>query len=53
MKHLATKLIFIVILLIGISSFVAINKSSTQPEKEVNGNVRFDSEMDSGFIDRE
>lgn len=53
MKHILQKLLFIVILIIGISSFVVLNKTQTQQEKEDIGNVRFDAEMDSGFTDRE
>jgi len=53
MKHLFPKLIFIAFLVLGISSFVLIKNNQTTSEKEEVGNVRFNVEMDSGFVDRE
>jgi hypothetical protein len=53
MKHLFPKLLFIIFLVIGISSFVFLKKTNTLQEKEEIGNVRFNSEMENGFADRE
>lgn len=53
MKHLFPKLIFIIFLVIGISSFVFLKKTNVPQEKEDIGNVRFNSEMENGFADRE
>jgi len=53
MKHLFPKLIFIVILVLGISSFVVLKNTTTKPEKDEIGNTRFNTEMDNGFADRE
>lgn len=53
MKHLFPKLIFIVILVLGISSFVALKNTSAKPDKDEVGNTRFNSEMDNGFEERE
>ena len=53
MKHLFPKLIFIAILIFGISSFVMLKSDEIKKEKDEMGNVRFNSEMDNGFEDRE
>lgn len=53
MKHLFPKLIFILILVLGISSFVVLRNADTQQDKDEIGNVRFNAEMDNGFQDRE
>lgn len=53
MKNLIPKLFFIIILVIGISSFVFLKNTDKQPEKESPGNTRFNSEMDNGFSERE
>jgi hypothetical protein len=53
MKHLFPKLLFIIFLVIGISSFVFLKKTNVPQEKEDIGNVRFNSEMENGFADRE
>ena len=53
MKHLLPKLIFIVFLVLGISSFVFIKSNKQSSEKEDIENVRFRAEMDNGFQDRE
>ncbi len=53
MKNLLPKLFFIIILVIGISSFVVLQKAETQVEKEKTGNTRFNTEMENGFSDRE
>jgi hypothetical protein len=53
MKHLIPKLFFIAILVLGISSFVALKNSPPKTEKADMGNTRFNSEMDNGFADRE
>ncbi len=53
MKHLFPKLIFIAFLVLGISSFVFMKNTRDKSNKEEVGNVRFNSEMDNGFEDRE
>ncbi len=53
MKHLFTKLIFIVILVLGISSFVVLKNTKTDTNKDEVGNIRFNAEMDNGFEERE
>lgn len=53
MKHLFPKLFFIVILVLGISSFVLMKNTNNEQVKDEVGNTRFDSEMDNGFEDRE
>ena len=53
MKHLFPKLIFIVILVLGISSFVMLKNTEKPKDKEEIGNTRFNSEMDNGFEERE
>ena len=53
MKHLFPKLLFIIFLVLGFSSFVFLKKTKTYQEKEEVGNVRFNSEMENGFADRE
>ena len=54
MKQFLTKLFFIAFLTISISSFVLISadKPKSEVKDEIN-NVRFDTEMDNGFTDRE
>ena len=54
MKYLVPKLIFIVILVLGISSFVMLKSDNgmKQDQDEI-VNTRFDGEMDNGFEDRE
>ena len=53
MKHILTKLFFVAILLLGISSFVALKNSPPKTERADMGNTRFNSEMDNGFAERE
>ncbi len=53
MKHLITKLVFVAILVLAISSFVAVKSTKKSSNQEVVGNVRFNSEMDNGFEERE
>lgn len=53
MKHLIPKLFFIAILVSGISSFVFLKKDNTELDKKDVGNIRFNTEMDNGFEDRE
>jgi len=53
MKHLLPKLLIVVFLVLGISSFVLLKNNNTQEPKEDIGNVRFNKEMDNGFADRE
>jgi len=53
MKHLFPKLLFIIFLVSGISSFVFLKNTDSKTEKEEVGNVRFNSEMQNGFTDRE
>lgn len=53
MKQFLTKLVFVAILVIGISSFVVIKNTKKSPKQNVVGNVRFNSEMDNGFEERE
>ncbi len=53
MKHLFPKLIFIVFLVLGISSFVFLKNNKKLSEKEDVENVRFRAEMENGFQDRE
>ena len=52
MKHLVTKLFFIAILVLGISSFVLL-KTDKKVKKDEVENIRFNAEMDNGFSDRE
>ena len=53
MKQLFAKLFFIVILVLGISSFVVLKNTNSNTDKENVGNTRFNSEMDNGFEERE
>lgn len=53
MKHLFPKLIFIIILILGISSFVVLKNTKTNTDKDEVGNIRFNREMDNGFEERE
>jgi hypothetical protein len=53
MKHLLSKLLIVVFLVLGISSFVALKSNGEHKSDENSGNVRFNSEMDNGFADRE
>ncbi len=55
MKHLFPKILFIIFLLTGITSFVFLNetKKEVKAENVDTGNVRFNSEMDNGFLERE
>lgn len=53
MKHLLSKLLIVVFLVLGISSFVALKGNDDHKSGEDSGNVRFSSEMDNGFADRE
>ena len=53
MKHLITKLFFIAILVLGISSFVILKSNKVIPDQDEIGNTRFNSEMDNGFEERE
>lgn len=53
MKHLFPKLIFIAILVLGISSFVVLQNTNTNKDKDEIGNTRFNSEMDNGFEERD
>jgi len=53
MKHLFPKLIFIAILVLGISSFVVLKNTNHKTDKDDVGNTRFNSEMDNGFEERE
>ncbi len=53
MKHFFTKLVFIAILVLGISSFVVMKQTNKSTKQDVVGNVRFNSEMDNGFEERE
>jgi len=53
MKHLLPKLLIVVFLVLGISSFVAFKGNSEQKSGKDTGNVRFNTEMDNGFADRE
>ena len=53
MKHLVPKLIFIVILVLGISSFVVVKNANSNTDKENVGNTRFNADLDNGFSDRE
>ena len=42
-----------VILVLGISSFVVLKNANSNTDKENVGNTRFNSEMDNGFEERE
>lgn len=53
MKHLFPKLIFIAILVLGISSFVVLKNTGEKADQDAVGNTRFNSEMDNGFEERE
>ncbi len=53
MKHFFTKLVFIAILLLGVSSFVVMKQTSRSTKQDVVDNIRFNSEMDNGFEERE
>ncbi len=53
MKHLLSKLFIVVFLVLGISSFIVLKGNSDQKSGEDSGNVRFNTEMDNGFADRE
>ena len=53
MKHLFPKLIFIAILVLGISSFVVLKNTNAKVDQDEVGNTRFNSEMDNGFEERE
>ena len=53
MKHLIPKLFFIVILVLGISSFVVLKNNKNVVDKDEVGNTRFNAEMDNGFEERE
>lgn len=53
MKHFFTKLVFVIFLVIGISSFVFLKSNKQEQETKDLGNVRFNTEMDNGFSDRE
>jgi len=53
MKHLFPKLVFVIFLVIGISSFVFLKNNNQEQENKDLGNVRFNTEMDNGFSDRE
>ena len=52
MKKFIPKLIFVGILILGISSFVVIERTNGDSEQEKVGNTRFNSEMDNGFEER-
>lgn len=53
MKHLFPKLIFIIILILGISSFVVLKSTKSHKDIDEVGNIRFNAEMDNGFEERE
>ena len=53
MKLLITKLFFIAILILGISSFVVLKNKNVKQDNDEMGNTRFNSEMDNGFEERE
>ena len=55
MKHLFPKILFIIFLLTGITSFVVLNDAQkpVKTEMEDAGNVRFNTEMENGFMERE
>jgi len=53
MKHLLPKLLIVVFLVLGISSFVVLKGNSEHKSDQDSGNVRFNTEMDNGFADRE
>ena len=54
MKKIYTKLLIVVFLALGISSFVVLSNPKSQIDNnETVDNVRFNSEMDHGFSDRE
>ena len=53
MKHLILKLIFVVVVVLGISSFVALENNNTNTNTDEIGNTRFNAEMDNGFEERE
>lgn len=55
MKHLFPKILFIIFLVSGITSFVFLKDTPEQveAEKEDIGNVRFNTEMENGFLERE
>ena len=53
MKHLILKLIFIVVVVLGISSFAILENNDTNTDTDEVGNTRFNAEMDNGFEERE
>ena len=53
MKYLFPKILFIIFLLTVITSFVFLNDQQKTAEKEDVGNVRFNTEMENGFMERE
>jgi hypothetical protein len=55
MKYLFPKILFIIFLLTAITSFVFLNNPKETPKAEIEdvGNVRFNTEMENGFMERE
>lgn len=53
MKKLLTKILFIVFLVFGFSSFIFLKNTEKKQEVTETANVRFDNEMDAGFAERE
>ena len=53
MKHLLPKLLFIIFLVLGISSFVLLKDNKQAQEEEKLVNTRFQNEMTNGFTERE
>jgi hypothetical protein len=53
MKHLLPKLLFIIFLVLGISSFVFLKDNKRDQKEENTVNARFQKEMTNGFSERE
>jgi hypothetical protein len=53
MKLPMLKLLFVIFLILGISSFVVLQKNEDRKAKDEVGNVRYNSDMDNGFSERE
>jgi len=53
MKHLFPKLVFVIFLVLGISSFVFLGNKDQKQDKQELGNTRFTTEMQNGISERE
>jgi len=53
MKHLLPKLLFVIFLVLGISSFVFLKDNKSEHNEKNVVNARFQKEMTNGFSERE